>query len=96
MTHKRLYSVGTKIRDIRESRGMTTTELAEKVGVSKQTIYKYERDITRNMPYKSIKKLADSLNVNPAYLVGWSTSIERTPDIIDGEPVDEDIKSEIL
>ena len=93
MTHERLYSVGTKVRDIRESKGMSTTELAEKLGVSKQTIYKYERDITRNMPYKVIKKLADSLDVNPAYLVGWSTSIERTPDII---VEDEEVRSDIL
>lgn len=93
MTHERLYSVGTRIKEIRESKGITTTELADKLGVSKQTIYKYERDITRNMPYKVIKKLADSLDVNPSYLVGWSTSIERTPDIINEN---DEVKSNIL
>jgi transcriptional regulator with XRE-family HTH domain len=82
MTHERLYSVGTKIKEIRESKGMTCTELAEKVGVGKQHVYKIERDIIKHQPYSTIKAYADALNVNPAYLVGWSNSIERTPDII--------------
>lgn len=94
MTHERLYSVGTKVKQIRESKGMTSSEFAKKVGMSKQSIYKYERDIIHNIPYQTIKVLADGLGVNPAYLVGWSSSIERTPDIIDG--VQEELNSEIL
>lgn len=82
ITQKRLNSVGTKIKQIRESQGMSCAELARRAGMTKQAIYKHERDLTHNIPYKTIKVLSDALNVNPSYLVGWSTSIERTPDII--------------
>lgn len=93
MVHQRLFSVGTKIKEIRESKGWTTTELANRAGTSKQHVYKMERDIVRNCPYNTIKLYADALNVNPAYLVGWSNSIERTPDIVGSQT---EVKSDLV
>lgn len=36
---------GEKIKNLRESAGINQVELAEIVGVSKQTMYKYERRV---------------------------------------------------
>lgn len=94
MTHERLYSVGTRIKEIRESKGMTATDLANKVGVAKQTVWKWERDITKRPPLNTIQVVAEALDVSPQYLAGWSTSMERTPDLIPvvkGENLDSDI-----
>lgn len=75
---------GQRIRKQRELMHYGLTELAEKVGVSKQTLYKYENDIVTNIPSDKLEEIADVLNVTPAYLMGW--------DIRDF--VDEYIKSE--
>jgi transcriptional regulator with XRE-family HTH domain len=97
MTHVKRNSVGMKIRQIRESRGMSCTELGNKAGMSKQSIYKYERDITKNLPYDVIIRLAMVLEVNPAYLVGWSNKTEIPDDIIREVKSDsEDLVSNIL
>jgi len=88
--------VSVRLKGIREDKGLTISELACKSGMLKQTIYKYERGITKNIPYDQIKRLADTLNVNPSYLVGWSNSVERTPDIINTKMSENDIISKIF
>ena len=50
---------------------MPQVELAEKVSISKQTLYKYENDIITNIPSDKIEAIASVLNVTPAYLMGW-------------------------
>jgi len=49
------YVTGTTIRQLRESRGMTQTELAEKIGVSAKTISKWET--ARGLPDISLRSL---------------------------------------
>ena len=84
MVHKRLEdSVGTKIRAIREEQGLSMDELAQRAGVSKQSIYKHERGITKNVPYSTILRFALALRVNPAYLVGWSESRELPLELVE-------------
>lgn len=75
-------SVGMRIKLVRESLGMTATELAEKVGMPKQNIYKYERKITKNIPYQTLGRLARALDVNPSYLAGWTETKERPNDLL--------------
>lgn len=43
-------TVGDRIRKQRELLGFSQTELAEKVNISKQTLYKYEKNIITNIP----------------------------------------------
>ena len=93
MRRERLFSVGTKVKEIRESKGWTASELAQKLGWDKQRIWKYEQDFIKNIPYQTIKEMADCLDVNPAYLVGWSNSIERTPDIVGSQT---EVKSDLV
>lgn len=83
------FSVGLRIKEVREKLGVTSAELARKANMKKQSIYKYERGIIRNIPYTTVKRIADALDVNPAYLVGWSTDIERPIDIAK-DPVPEE------
>lgn len=39
-----LNSIGSRLRALRMSKGLSADRLAKKVGVSVMTIYKYERD----------------------------------------------------
>jgi len=49
----------------------TLEELGKMVGVSRQTIQRYESGKIKGIPYEMIVKLSDALLVTPAYLMGW-------------------------
>lgn len=59
-------SMGTKIKDLRENAGMTQTELADKLGLSKSVISAYEKGI-RNPSFKILPLLAQTFNVTELY-----------------------------
>jgi transcriptional regulator with XRE-family HTH domain len=55
-------TLGELLRQARETKGMSTRELAEKVGVSHSAIYKYESD--KSEPRVShLKWLAEALDL---------------------------------
>lgn len=59
----------TRLREVRESRFLTQGELAERSGVSRQTINRIEQgDIEPR--FRTIRQLARALDVEPAELVG--------------------------
>ena len=59
-------SMGTKIKDLREKAGMSQTELADKLGLSKSVISAYEKGI-RNPSFKVLPLLAQTFNVTELY-----------------------------
>ena len=63
--------IGKRIKTLREQKGISQTELAEKSKSSKQTIYKYENGIITNIPSDKIELIAKILDVTPSYLMGW-------------------------
>lgn len=65
-------TIGTRIKNLRQNEKTSQVDLAKKVGVSKQTLYKYENDIITNIPSDKIELIAKELNTTPAYLMGWS------------------------
>lgn len=69
-------SKGERIRLRREQLNIGQTELAKRIGVSKQTLYKYETDIVTNIPSDKIEELAKALSTSPAYIMGWEDSEE--------------------
>ena len=60
-------TVGDRIRATRKREGISQTELAQKMGVIKQTLYKYETGI----PSEKIEAAAKALGVTPGFLMGW-------------------------
>lgn len=62
---------GERIKSLREKIGLSSSELALKIDVSKQNMYKYENDIITNIPSDKIELIAKCLNVSPAYIMGW-------------------------
>lgn len=63
--------IGTKIRNAREAKGLTQSELGKRCGTTKQTIFKYESNLVTNIPMNRLLKIADALEISPAYLMGW-------------------------
>ena len=63
-------NVGERIKQRRKDLKMSADELATSVGVSRSTIFRYEKgDIEKVGPYV-LKKIADKLIVSPADLMG--------------------------
>lgn len=55
-------TMGQRIKDARLKAGLTQTELAEKLGISYQSIGQWERDL-RNPKYENLQRIAKALGV---------------------------------
>ena len=64
-------SVGKRIKEIRTNLGMSQVDFANAIGVTKQTLYKYENDLITNIPSDKVEAAAKIGNVSPGYLMGW-------------------------
>ena len=76
--------IGEIIRFERTRCKLTLEELARKVGVSRQTIQRYETGVISNIPSDKIERMADTLGVSPGHLMGWDNGnpqaqIENAP-----------------
>ena len=65
---------GSRIKEAREKIGMSQTDMADRIGVSRQTLYKYENDIITNIPSDKIEEISALTGVSPAYIMGWETN----------------------
>ena len=74
-------SVGKTIKNLRNQKGISQVDLASKIDVSKQTLYKYENEIITNIPSDKIEALATELGTTPAHLMGWDmqSGLENHP-----------------
>lgn len=64
-------TIGERIKKIRQEMNMSQVELAEKIGVSKQTLFKYENGIITNIPSDKIEAIARVTGSEPAEIMGW-------------------------
>lgn len=64
-------TVGERIKSMREKLGISQVDFADRMNVSKQTLYKYENNIVTNIPSDKIEAAAKICNISPAYLMGW-------------------------
>lgn len=74
--------IGDRIKKQRELLGISQVELAEKIKVSKQTLYKYENNVITNIPSDKIEIIGKVLEVSPSYLMGWEDNLENASDIL--------------
>lgn len=63
--------IGKRIKQKRIDQGITLEKMAEKLGVNKSTVYRYEAGEISKMPIGTIKKISAILNTTPSYLMGW-------------------------
>lgn len=64
-------NVGERIKQRRKDLKMSADELATSVGVSRSTIFRYEKGDIEKVGPDVLKKIADKLIVSPADLMGW-------------------------
>lgn len=76
-------NTGDRIKQRRIALGLSVDELAEKIGKSRATIYRYENGDIENMPTPVLEPLAKALETTPADLMGWSPLEEAANTIAD-------------
>lgn len=75
-------SIGENIKNRRKELYLTQEDVAKKIGVSKQTVQKYESGIITNIPSDKIEMVADYLKTTPAKLMGWEASkVYKSPTV---------------
>ena len=67
----------TKLRELRNYKGITQAELAKHLDVTQQAIGRWEKAIT-SPDYETLKKLAAYFNVTTDYLLGLSDQPQGT------------------
>ena len=70
------------IRKEREKAGISQSDFAKAINVSKQTLYKYEQGIITNIPSDKIEEIANVLGLSPSYLMGWEEDIENSENVV--------------
>lgn len=68
--------VGTLIKQARMEKGLTQEELADKVGVQKSAVAKWENGRVSEIKRTNLKKISEVLGLNPNRLLG---DIESDP-----------------
>ncbi|MEB7779225.1 helix-turn-helix domain-containing protein [Mammaliicoccus fleurettii] len=78
-----------RLKESRKKRGLTLSELGNKINKTEATIQRYESGSIKNLKNDTIEQLADALNVSPSYLMGWDEEKPYQPTTIaahlDGE-----------
>lgn len=82
--------IGQKIKRIRKEKHISAETLAERIGISAASMYRYENGDISKMPTSTLAKIADVLDTTPAYLMGWDnhpTQIQHSADLDDDEAI---------
>lgn len=66
--------MGQRIHEKKEASGLSVEELAEKIGVSHQTVYKWEKGIVKNIDRDYIGKMAALFRCDPEWLMHMENS----------------------
>lgn len=66
--------VGARIKERRKELNIPAAVLAERIGLSKATIHRYENGDIKNIKMPVLEAMAGVLQVNPLWLIGKSTS----------------------
>lgn len=83
-------SLGEKVKEKREKRGMNQKQLAEASGISQATISRIESEKVKELKSQALRRLADALGVTVDYLVDKTDKL--TPnEIVLSDPTAQEI-----
>lgn len=76
-------TVGERIKMRRKELGLSADQVAERVGVNRATIYRYESDEIKNMGTDALIPLAAALRTTPAWiLMGGDDDLDDQDDLM--------------
>jgi putative transcriptional regulator len=62
-------SIKVRLKEIRESRGLSQNDLARKIGQSNNNIQRFEQKIARSITWETLNLLCEALNCQPGDLI---------------------------
>lgn len=60
------------IKERRHELGLTLEDVAQRVGVNRATVQRWEKGTIKNLGRDKIAAIAAALQISPEYLLGWS------------------------
>ena len=75
---KQEIELANRLRSKRLENNLSLQYVAEKLGVSKVTVSRYETLYITNIPSDKIEGMAKLYNTTPAFLMGWETKEEKS------------------
>lgn len=81
-------TTGERMKQRRKEIGLSAERVAEILGVSPATVYRYENGDIDKVPGNRLAPIADALMTTPAYLMGWA---DETPGTVREIPSAKDI-----
>jgi DNA-binding helix-turn-helix protein len=84
-------NINDRIRQRREELGLTLSDVADKLGVNKTTVLRYETKDIEKLPVQILKPLAKVLKTNELYLMGLTD--DTSPLVGQGGILDDGIDS---
>lgn len=70
MSEEKMNEIVNRIKNRRIELGMSYQDLADKTGMSKSTLQRYETGAIKNIPLDKLEDLAAALQMDPAFLMG--------------------------
>ena len=70
-------TVNERIKQRRKELDLDANFVAEKLGISRATYYRYESKEIEKIPISALVPLSEVLQTTPAYLMGWETSQQK-------------------
>ena len=71
-------TTGQRMKARRKELGLSAETVAEKLGISPATVYRYEKGDIDKIPGDILQPLASILHTTPAYLMGWENASAST------------------
>ena len=68
-------NIGEQIRYFRRKEGLSMEALARELGVSRQTVHRYENGTIENIPHHKIERMAALFGITASVLMGFEDSV---------------------
>lgn len=82
-----------RLKELRKESGMSLSDIAMRIGVSKVTVHRYETGKIANVPVKKVHQIANIFHVTRPYMMGWTDERHADPavnlDMVAGKLLDE-------
>ena len=67
-----MMTTGERIKERRKEIGISADVLAEAIGVSRSTVFRYENGFIEKMPMQTLEPIAKVLRTTVEFLMGWT------------------------
>lgn len=78
-------TTGERIKKRRNELGISADKLADQIGVSRSTMFRYESGAIEKMPMNNLVPIARALNTTVGFLMGWEDDANRADTISNTE-----------